>query len=267
MRSKRPYPSPKTWASSPLVACKSWCWSNNCARHCKRLTASIGRLPSSRRGCRTTAYFKTYRVPALIWRHACSPPSGRTANATNTPMSCRNMPALRPSLNAVARKTGSIGDYAVQRSYARPLSNGRGRPLTNRSGPVPTIVNNATRAAPITRPCARWRSNGLGSSIAVGKPARHTMSPSISTPLASAARHYLSTSISMCKTLDGLPQGVKRTFVVLLDHFVGAHQDRVGNLDAKRLGCFHVDDQFDGRRQFNRKIGGLRAFGNLVYVS
>src|SRR5678810_1018425 len=42
----------------------------------------------------------------------------------------------------------------------------------------------------------------------------HTMSPRISTPLGSAARHYSSTLNWMRKALDGLPQGVKRTFNV-----------------------------------------------------
>jgi hypothetical protein len=32
-----------------------------------------------------------------------------------------------------------------------------------------------------------------------------------------------------------------KTFVVLLNHLVGTREDRVGNLDAERLGGFHVN--------------------------
>jgi hypothetical protein len=207
MPSKRPHHSPKTWASSLPVACKPWCWSNNCAPHCKRFSALIGRLPSSRRGSPTTAYFEIYRVPARIWRHGCSSPSGRTADASRTPMSCRNTPALRRSPNAAARRVGSIGVGSVQRLCARHLSNGPVTPSTNRSGPVPTIVNNAATVALIKPQYAHWRSSGFASSIAVGKLTRHTMSLGISTPSESAAPHYLRTSTWMRKTLDGLTSG------------------------------------------------------------
>ena len=149
------------------------------------------------------------RVPARIWRRGLLAAFGEQRDASSTPMSCRNTPALRPSPNAAARRVGSIGAGSVRRFCARPLSNGRARPSTNRSGPAPTIGSSATKAALIKPQCVRWRSNGFASSIAVGKPDTHTMSPRISTPSESAARHCLRTSTWMRKTLDGLPQGVK----------------------------------------------------------
>ena len=41
-------------------------------------------------------------------------------------------------------------------------------------------------------------------------------------------------------------------FPGLLDDFVGAHEDRVGDLDAERFRGFHVDDQLETRRPLYR---------------
>src|SRR5262249_22661459 len=82
--------------------------------------------------------------------------------------------------------------------------------------------------------CVRWRSSGFASSIAVGKPTRRTMSLDISTPSENVARHCLRISTWMRKTLDGLPQGVKRRLaaeVIVETRFHRAAQLRHG-MDA-----------------------------------
>ena len=142
-----------------------------------------------RRNCRARAHaarllvsFKNYRVPARIWRHDCSPLSGSSANDSRGPMSCRNIPASRLSPSAVARRAGCIGDGSVQRSCARPLSNGPGRPSTNRSGPAPTIGSSGTKAVRIKPQCVPWRSSGFASFTDAGSPERPTTNPHTSTP-------------------------------------------------------------------------------------
>ena len=98
---------------------------------------------------------------------------GEDRDAFSAPMSCRNTPALRRSPSAAARRAGCIGAGSAQLLCAKRLSNGPARPSTNHSGPLPTIANNATRAALIKLRCVPWRSSGFASSIAVGKP--HTI--------------------------------------------------------------------------------------------
>jgi hypothetical protein len=52
----------------------------------------------------------------------------------------------------------------------------------------------------------------------------------------------------------------------LLDHLVGAHQEGLGNGQAERLGGFHVDDQLDLGRLFDRKVRRFGAPENFVDV-
>ena len=58
----------------------------------------------------------------------------------------------------------------------------------------------------------------------------------------------------------------KRSLAGLLDHPGRVHQNRAGNFEAKRVGSFHVDYQFELRRLLDGKIAGLRAFENLVHI-
>src|SRR6516162_1371395 len=46
----------------------------------------------------------------------------------------------------------------------------------------------------------------------------------------------------------------------LLDHLVGAQQDRLRHRQAKRLGGFEVDDQLDPRGLLHRQVARLLAF-------
>src|SRR5262249_17843702 len=52
-----------------------------------------------------------------------------------------------------------------------------------------------------------------------------------------------------------------------LDHLVGEQLDRVGHLDAKRLGGLHVDDQFEFGRHQHRQLGWLCAPENAAGVN
>ena len=49
-----------------------------------------------------------------------------------------------------------------------------------------------------------------------------------------------------------------------LDDFVCAHEHRLRNRDAKRLGGLQVNDEFKPRHLFNRQIARWRALEDLV---
>jgi hypothetical protein len=50
----------------------------------------------------------------------------------------------------------------------------------------------------------------------------------------------------------------------LLDHVVGAHQDRLGDCQPERLGGLEIDGQHKFRRLLDRDIGGLYPAQNLI---
>ena len=51
----------------------------------------------------------------------------------------------------------------------------------------------------------------------------------------------------------------------LIDHLIGAHEYRIGNLDAERLSGFHVNYQVELCRLLDRKVGGFRAFEDFIH--
>ena len=50
------------------------------------------------------------------------------------------------------------------------------------------------------------------------------------------------------------------------NHLVRAHQDRLRNLDAERLGSPEIDHHLKRGRQFHRKIGGIRPLKDFIHV-
>jgi hypothetical protein len=52
----------------------------------------------------------------------------------------------------------------------------------------------------------------------------------------------------------------------LLDHFIRSHQHVWRNRQADLLSGFQIDDELKLYWLLDRKIGGLRAFQDLVYV-
>src|SRR6516162_7990110 len=50
------------------------------------------------------------------------------------------------------------------------------------------------------------------------------------------------------------------------DHRVGAHEERLGNGDAERLGGLEIDHEFHGGRQLDRKVPGPGALVNAIDV-
>src|SRR5207248_11004618 len=63
---------------------------------------------------------------------------------------------------------------------------------------------------------------------------------------------------------DGPQAAVRAT--PLLNHFVSAQQHGLRNREAERLGSLHVDDELELGRLFDRQIGRLRAFEDLVDI-
>src|SRR5260221_13764454 len=51
----------------------------------------------------------------------------------------------------------------------------------------------------------------------------------------------------------------RRTWRELLDHLVGAAEDRRRNGEAERLGGVQIDDQFENGRLLDRQVGGPGA--------
>ncbi len=131
-------------------------------------------------------------------------------------MNSRSTPALHPSRSAAARSVGCIGGGNARRLSGRPLWNGPDRLLTNPSGLASTIGSSATGAAPTKRRYVRWPSSGSAFFTAAGKPAYPTTNQHISTRCGSAAPPCSNSFIELRKTLDGLPQGVKRSLDVRL---------------------------------------------------
>src|SRR3954449_11767875 len=58
----------------------------------------------------------------------------------------------------------------------------------------------------------------------------------------------------------------KRAFAALLDNLSRLHQNRVGNLDAERLGGFEIDDSFKFERLFDGQVAGFRPLEYLVRI-
>jgi len=52
-----------------------------------------------------------------------------------------------------------------------------------------------------------------------------------------------------------------------LDHLIGAHQHRAGDLDAEQFGGFKIDNQFKFSRVLDRQIAGLYALQNFLNMA
>ena len=52
-----------------------------------------------------------------------------------------------------------------------------------------------------------------------------------------------------------------------LDHLVRAEEQRLGDSEAERLGCFEIDGKKVSRRLLERQLGCVRALKNFVDVS
>jgi hypothetical protein len=63
-------------------------------------------------------------------------------------------------------------------------------------------------------------------------------------------------SVAIWGTADMARTGTWRE---LLDHLVGATEDRRRNGEAEGLGCVQIDDQFENGRLLDRQVGGLGA--------
>src|SRR5215468_6214104 len=57
---------------------------------------------------------------------------------------------------------------------------------------------------------------------------------------------------------------VQRSY--LLNHLVGASEQRRRNLDAERFRGVEVDHELEFRRLFDGQIGGFRALQDFVYI-
>src|SRR3954471_5359405 len=55
-------------------------------------------------------------------------------------------------------------------------------------------------------------------------------------------------------------------WLTLLNHFVGAEEDRGRHGEAERLGGFHIDHKFPFGRLLYRQIGRVGAFEDLIHV-
>ena len=107
----------------------------------------------------------------------CSPPSASNAIAMPTPRSSRSAPVSPRSPSAADRNPGCIGAGNAPPFRAKAWSSGPGSRSLVRSGPALITVSREPRGAHIQPPYARWRSNGAGSCIDVGKHELRTMSP------------------------------------------------------------------------------------------
>jgi len=68
--------------------------------------------------------------------------------------------------------------------------------------------------------------------------------------------------LSIATNAYSRPQPVTQVFQnqslgFLLDHLVGAHEDRLGDLDAERFGGFEIDHKFDFGGLLHWKVGRL----------
>ena len=61
--------------------------------------------------------------------------------------------------------------------------------------------------------------------------------------------------------------GQKRTSPVLVDHSVGAIEQRAGHVQAKRFGGFEIDDKLEFDWLFDGQIGGLCSVQNLLHIA
>src|SRR5262245_22291706 len=63
------------------------------------------------------------------------------------------------------------------------------------------------------------------------------------------------------------PPGSEADIPTLLDHFVGAPNQRVGDLYAKRLGGFEIEDHLNFRGLIDRQISGFFTFKYAATVN
>ena len=95
-----------------------------------------------------------------FWPRDCWSPMARIEIVMQRPQKYSATLGLLRWPSATERRAGFIGGSPAPPSSVRLSSSGREQPYRDNSWPVPTISNNAKRAALIALPYERWHLNG-----------------------------------------------------------------------------------------------------------
>src|SRR5262245_7115382 len=85
-------------------------------------------------------------------------------------------------------------------------------------------------------------------------------------PIATSIAFFGMSALGQKRTSD-VCFGPKRTSPILLDHLIGARDQRRRHCETERLGGLEIDGKLKLCRQLNRKIARLLAFENPSYVN